>query len=125
MGAGGAGIASGGYAILGVVVRPQLRPIFTGFITTVYSIANILGPILGGDFTQKTTWHWCFYINLPIGGTAAIIIFLLFQPRKSARQAKIPLKEKLSYIDPIGIVLAHLLHTCARGSRYLQGMELG
>ncbi|OKO92600.1 hypothetical protein PENSUB_12585 [Penicillium subrubescens] len=105
MGAGGAGIASGGYAILGVVVRPQLRPIFTGFITTVYSVANVLGPILGGVFTQRTTWRWCFYINLPIGGTAAFIVFLLFKPPKSTRQAKIPLKEKLSHMDPIGIVL--------------------
>ncbi len=106
MGAGGAGIASGGYAILGVVVRPQLRPIFTGFITTVYSVANVLGPILGGVFTQKTTWRWCFYVNLPVGGASAIIIFLLFRPPKSARRAKVPLKEKLSHMDPIGIVLA-------------------
>jgi MFS family permease len=106
MGAGGAGIASGGHANMGVVVRPQLRPIFTGFITTVYSVANVLGPILGGLFTQKTTWRCCFYINLPIGGTAAIITFLLFQPPKSARRATIPLKEKLSHMDPIGIVLA-------------------
>jgi MFS family permease len=106
MGAGGAGIASGGYAILGVVVRPQLRPIFTGFITTVYSVANVLGPILGGIFTQTTTWRWCFYINLPVGGASAIIIFLLFQPPKSARRTNVPLKEKLSHMDPIGIVLA-------------------
>jgi MFS family permease len=105
MGAGGAGIASGGYAILGAVVRPQLRPIFTGFITTVYSVANVLGPILGGIFTQTTTWRWCFYINLPVGGASAII-FLLFQPPKSARRAKVPLKEKLSHMDPIGIMLA-------------------
>ncbi|KAM5463902.1 hypothetical protein MauCBS54593_007347 [Microsporum audouinii] len=104
MGMGGAGIASGGYAILGVVVRPQLRPIFTGLITTIYSIANVLGPILGGVFTQQATWRWCFYVNLPIGGVAALIIFFLFHPPKSAHNA--PLKEKLSHMDPIGIALA-------------------
>lgn len=107
MGVGGAGIASGGYAILGVVVRPELRPIFTGFITTIYSVANVLGPIIGGIFTQKITWRWCFYINLPIGGTAAIIIFLLFRPQKSTvRRTKVPIKERLSHMDPIGISLA-------------------
>lgn len=110
MGVGGAGIASGGYAILGVVVRPQLRPIFTGFITTIYSVANVLGPIIGGIFTQRMTWRWCFYINLPIGGTAAIIIFLLFRPQTSSstvqERTKAPLKEKLSHMDPIGILLA-------------------
>ncbi|KAK2832015.1 hypothetical protein FQN49_006936 [Arthroderma sp. PD_2] len=106
MGVGGAGIASGGYAILGVVVRPQVRPVFTGLITTVYSVANVLGPILGGIFTQQTTWRWCFYVNLPIGCVAGLVIFFLFRPPQSAHRADAPLKEKLSHMDPIGIVLA-------------------
>ncbi|EER29954.1 Major Facilitator Superfamily protein [Coccidioides posadasii C735 delta SOWgp] len=106
MGVGGAGIASGGYAILGVVVRPKLRPVFTGFITTIYSIANVLGPVVGGIFTQQTTWRWCFYINLPIGGASALVIFLLFRPPQSTHLSKAPLKEKLSHMDPIGITFA-------------------
>ncbi|KAF2146413.1 uncharacterized protein K452DRAFT_305347 [Aplosporella prunicola CBS 121167] len=105
-GAGGAGIATGGYAILSIIVRPQIRPIFTGLITTVYSIANVLGPILGGVFAEQTTWRWCFYVNLPFGGASGLIIFLLFHVPENARRAKAPLKEKLSHMDPIGITLA-------------------
>lgn len=106
-GVGGAGIATGGYAILTVVVRPELRPVFTGLVTSVYSIANVIGPIMGGAFAQRTTWRWCFYVNLPFGGTSALFIFLFFQSPKTVRPKQlVPFKEKLSHLDPAGILLA-------------------
>lgn len=106
-GIGGAGIGTGGYAILTVIVQPELRPIFTGLVTTVYSIANVIGPIMGGAFAENTTWRWCFYVNLPFGGTAALVIFLFFQSPKVVRPKQlVPLKDKLSHLDPAGIVLA-------------------
>ncbi|MCJ1314111.1 hypothetical protein MMC25_007791 [Agyrium rufum] len=106
-GAGGAGIATGGYAILSVIVRPEVRPIFTGLVTTVYSIANVVGPIMGGAFAEHATWRWCFYVNLPFGGTSAVAIFLFYRsPKKVRPKELVPLKEKLSQLDPIGILLA-------------------
>ncbi|KAI9750498.1 MAG: hypothetical protein M4579_006448 [Chaenotheca gracillima] len=106
-GVGGAGIATGGYAILTVIVRPELRPIFTGLVTTVYSIANVIGPIMGGAFAEHATWRWCFYINLPFGGTSALIIMLFFRSSKTIRpKQRASMKEKLSQLDPIGITLA-------------------
>ena len=78
-GIGGAGIATGGYAILTVVARPELRPMFTGLVTTVYSIGNVVGSSMGGAFAEHTTWRWCFYVNLPVGGTAGAIILLFFR----------------------------------------------
>lgn len=106
-GVGGAGIATGGYAILTVVVQPELRPIFTGLVTTVYSIANVIGPIMGGAFAEQATWRWCFYVNLPFGGTTALVIFLFFKSPKNPRPKELaPFKEKLSHLDPVGILLA-------------------
>ena len=106
-GIGGAGIATGGYAILTVVARPELRPIFTGLVTTVYSIANVIGPIMGGAFAERTTWRWCFYVNLPFGGTSGLIIFLFFRSQNTRRPKELlPLREKLSNLDFIGILLA-------------------
>ena len=106
-GVGGAGIATGGYAILAVIVRPGLRPIFTGLVSTVYSIANVIGPIMGGAFAEHITWRWCFYVNLPFGGTSAVIILLFFKSPKTVRPKQLaPFKVKLSQLDPIGTFLA-------------------
>jgi MFS family permease len=92
---------------LTVVARAEVRPIFTGFVTTIFSLANVMGPIFGGLFAEHITWRWCFYISLPIGGTSAIIIFFLFStPGTSRAREKATLKEKLSQLDPIGILLA-------------------
>ncbi|KAJ0122202.1 flatoxin efflux pump [Diaporthe amygdali] len=105
LGASAAGIAAGGYAILGVTVRPGLRPVFTGLINTVYSLASVLGPILGGAFTQHSTWRWCFFVNLPVAGVSALVILLLFHPPPASSRSKVPLKVKMSHMDPVGILL--------------------
>lgn len=112
LGASAAGIAAGGYAILGVTVRPGLRPIFTGLINTVYSLASVLGPILGGAFTQASTWRWCFYVNLPIAAASAAVILLLFRPPAPGPRTKVPLREKLSHMDPVGILLVLAALVC-------------
>ncbi|KAK8023362.1 hypothetical protein PG991_006601 [Apiospora marii] len=108
MGASAAGLASGGYAILGVTVRPRQRPVFTGFVTTVYSVAKVLGPIVGGYFSQKATWRWCFYVNLPICGVAAVVILLGFRPPPARRrpEAKSGFRQRLAQTDPLSVLLA-------------------
>ena len=102
-GAGGAGIASGVYTIIAFSAKPSQRPAFTGLLGASYGVASVVGPLLGGVFTDSNlTWRWCFYINLPIGGLSAVIIFLLFTTPKAATPAKATLKEKLLQMDPIG-----------------------
>jgi hypothetical protein len=58
-GAGGAGIASGAYTIIAFSAPPQQRPAFTGILGAAYGIASVIGPLLGGVFTDKLTWRWC------------------------------------------------------------------
>ena len=106
-GIGGAGIATGGYSVLSVILSPEQRPVFTGVANTVYGISSAIGPILGGLFAEQATWRWCFYINIPIGGTSAIIIFLFFKEPKAVRpKQQAALKDKMSNLDLFGTVLA-------------------
>ncbi|EXJ94025.1 hypothetical protein A1O1_02418 [Capronia coronata CBS 617.96] len=98
-GMGGAGIASGSYTIIAFSAPPKHRPAFTGVMGGVFGIASVIGPLLGGVFTDNLTWRWCFYINLPIGGVAAGIIVLFFHTPKAARPQVAPLKEKLLQMD--------------------------
>ena len=87
-GLGCAGIFSGAILIIAHTVPLSQRPTYTGMIGSMYGLASVAGPLMGGAFTDnaKLTWRWCFYINLPIGAVTAIFIFFFFSSPKSVKK---------------------------------------
>ena len=57
-GAGGAGIASGAYTIIAFSSKPSQAAAFTGILGAVYAVASVVGPLLGGVFTDNLSWRW-------------------------------------------------------------------
>ncbi|KAI0546790.1 MFS general substrate transporter [Xylaria curta] len=105
-GLGSAGLFSGALLILAHSVPLATRPLYTGLIGGVYGVASVAGPLLGGVFTDKVTWRWCFYINLPIGAVTIIVIALFFpDPVKRKQQTTEPLVQRLMHFDPIGTLI--------------------
>lgn len=63
-GVGSAGIFSGAVLIVASTVPMRQRPTYMGVIGGMYGIASVAGPLLGGVFTDKLTWRWCFYVRI-------------------------------------------------------------
>ncbi|CAK7274836.1 hypothetical protein SEPCBS119000_006376 [Sporothrix epigloea] len=83
-GLGASGIFSGALVILAYSIALDKRPMYSGVIGSMYGIASVAGPLLGGVFTDKATWRWCFLINLPIGAVTLVTIIFFFQDPKRA-----------------------------------------
>lgn len=105
-GLGAAGVANGGYTITAFIVPPTVQPVVVGLMGSVFTVASVAGPLLGGAFTSNVTWRWCFYINLPIGGITMGCMLLFFRTPSSAKSGhKTPIREIMASFDPIGSVL--------------------
>ena len=100
-GSGSSGIFSGVLIVIMGIVPLHKRPMFQGFFGAIFGISSVIGPLLGGTFTTKVSWRWCFYINLPIGGVAmAVLLFILKIP--AATKSGTPWRQQLDQLDPIG-----------------------
>ncbi|MFC6014776.1 MDR family MFS transporter [Plantactinospora solaniradicis] len=73
-GLGAGGLMVGVMAIIGDLVPPRERGRYQGMIAGIMAIAMVAGPLAGGFITDHLSWRWAFYVNLPLGGVALILL---------------------------------------------------
>ncbi|MFF7063822.1 MFS transporter [Pseudomonas sp. NPDC008258] len=79
-GLGGGGLMVVAMAAIGDVVPPAERGRYQGLFGGVFGLATVVGPLIGGFRVEQLSWHWIFYINLPLGLLALLVIGSVFRP---------------------------------------------
>lgn len=121
-GIGGGAMMTLALVIIADIVTLRERGRWTGLMGMIFAASSVLGPVLGGVITTNASWRWIFYINIPIGVIALVVIqFSLKLPGQKARG---PIWITLRQIDYAGIffvvtgIILVLLGTSLGGNQY-------
>ncbi|KAF2459997.1 major facilitator superfamily domain-containing protein [Lineolata rhizophorae] len=100
------GVGGGGIIVLTEVVVTDMVPLrergkWFSFISSMWAVGTVIGPLLGGGFAEDVTWRWIFWINLPFIGIGAVLIILFL----SLNYKTGAFVEKLKRVDWIGATL--------------------
>lgn len=100
-GIGAAGIFSMVFIIFSDLVPLEQRGSYQGVVNAVFALSSVFGPLIGGSLTDYVSWRWNFYINLPIGAVAMVVLLVFLR----LPTPKDKFSEKLKRVDYAGTVI--------------------
>ncbi|KRN53946.1 major facilitator superfamily protein [Pediococcus damnosus] len=89
-----AGIGNGGVVSLPYIIyarmyeNPRKRMQVLGLVSASYSTATIIGPLVGGFIVDAFTWHWVFYLNIPVGLLSILLVQIYYKLKKEPHKTK-------------------------------------
>lgn len=96
-GIGAGGMISVSQAIIGDIIPPRERGRYQGYFSSMYAVASVAGPVLGGYMTEYLSWRWVFLINLPLGAGAWYVAHRTL--------VGLPVPQRKPIIDYVGTLL--------------------
>ncbi|KAJ6784823.1 hypothetical protein PWT90_10126 [Aphanocladium album] len=120
-GIGSAGIANGSVTTISNILPVKKQALFMGLNMGIGQLGLATGPIIGGVFTTKASWRWCFYVNLPLG--VIVGAFILFNQIPEPKAKGPPLKILGSAIGSLD--LPGFMLICPAVIMFLLGLQFG
>jgi EmrB/QacA subfamily drug resistance transporter len=98
----GAGVMmANAFTVIGDLFPPAVRGKYQGLMSGVFGVSAIIGPTLGGYITDKFSWHWVFFVNVPLGVLVIVLFFIFFPHIKPDN-----LKHRIDYPGVVLLILA-------------------
>ena len=103
--------------IIAQVTRLEDRPRLFGVFGAVFGLSSVIGPLIGGGFTDHVSWRWCFYVNLPVGGLSFFLVGLLLKSAiplgaDPSKYSKRDMWNQAKKLDFVGAILVAGAVTC-------------
>ena len=100
-GIGGGILMSNVFAIVGDIFSPAERGKYMGIVVSMFGLASIIGPVTGGFITDNLSWRWIFYVNIPLG-VVAIVVMIVSLPHFKGE----PIKRAFDYFGMAALIIA-------------------
>lgn len=122
-GLGAASLFTTAFAVVADLFTARERGKYSGIFGAVFGLSSVVGPLVGGFITDNISWHWCFYINLPIGAVALGVILTRMPPLKQEQDHK----PKIDFIGALlfGVAVVPLLLALSFGKFDVKPNETG
>jgi len=102
-GLGGGTIMAVTFIVIADLFPPEERGKYMGMLAACFGLSSVIGPTLGGFLTDNLSWHWVFFVNVPLAGP---VIFLLIKYFPDNQGATDPIKRRIDYVGMILLVIA-------------------
>jgi EmrB/QacA subfamily drug resistance transporter len=110
-GASGGAIVSGTFIIVSQLTSPEERGKYIGILSTMFGLASVAGPFIGGCVTDALSWHWIFFVNIPVGLAAFALVSSFLPALKPDRSSKLDIAGILLFLAAFVPMLALFAET--------------
>ncbi|MCC7070939.1 MAG: MFS transporter [Deltaproteobacteria bacterium] len=122
-GIGSAALFTSAFTVIADLFTPAERGRFQGIFGAAFGLSSVIGPMIGGFVTDTVGWHWCFFVNLPVGAIATTFILARMPPLRRA-QAR-PLSLDVAGALTLALFAVPLLLALSLGRLEARAGEIG